>query len=38
MIEMWNDNAPDSASVSAAAREKVEGWLKEAGLSIAKIK
>lgn len=36
MIEMWNDNAPDSAAISAQARKKVEGWIGEAGLSVAR--
>lgn len=35
MIEMWNDNAPDSAAISAQARRKVEDWLTEAGIPIA---
>lgn len=35
MIEMWNDNAPDSDVVSARARAQVASWLTEAGLTVA---
>lgn len=34
MIEMWNDDAPDSVERCAAARNTVEGWLRDAGISI----
>lgn len=34
MIEMWNDDAPDSTERCVAARVKVEGWLREAGITV----
>lgn len=35
MVEMWNDDAPDSTATCARARRLVEQWLHEAGLEVA---
>ncbi|WP_058235278.1 L-ribulose-5-phosphate 3-epimerase [Devriesea agamarum] len=35
MLEMWNDDAPDSAAISARSRELIAGWLRTAGLTIS---
>ena len=34
MIEMWNDNAPDSVERCVSARLIVEGWLRDAGIRV----
>ena len=34
MIEMWNDDAPDSVERCVSARQTVERWLRDAGISI----
>lgn len=34
MLEMWNDDAPDSTQTCIAAREKLTGWLQEAGIEV----
>lgn len=34
MIEMWNDDAPDSVEQCVRARRIIEGWLTEAGIEI----
>lgn len=34
MIEMWNDDAADSVERCVAARVKVEGWLRDAGINV----
>ena len=34
MIEMWNDEAPESAQICAAARRTVETWLGNAGFAV----
>lgn len=35
MIEMWNDDAPDSAQRSATARQFIAGQLRRAGFTVA---
>ncbi|WEV74133.1 L-ribulose-5-phosphate 3-epimerase [Bifidobacterium sp. ESL0798] len=35
MLEMWNDDAPNSSEISSAARQKVAGWLADAGIEVA---
>ncbi|MFC5369604.1 L-ribulose-5-phosphate 3-epimerase [Arcanobacterium bovis] len=34
MLEMWNDDSPDSVTICADARQTVSGWLQEAGISV----
>lgn len=34
MIEMWNDDAPDSVERCVEARQIIEGWLSDAGIAI----
>lgn len=34
MIEMWNDDSPQSSAISADARLKIEGWLEAAGIDV----
>jgi len=38
MLELWNDDAPDSAQRCVDARHKIEGWLAGAGLTVATAK
>jgi L-ribulose-5-phosphate 3-epimerase len=35
MLEMWNDDSPDSSEISSSARQKVTNWLTDAGIEIA---
>lgn len=37
MIEMWNDEAPDSAQRCAQARQLIEAWLADAGIKVVKL-
>lgn len=34
MLEMWNDDAPNSTELCIAARKKLTGWLNEAGIEV----
>lgn len=34
MLEMWNDDVPESTEICIAAREKLTGWLKEVGIEV----
>ena len=36
MIEMWNDDAPDSVDQCIHARSRIEFWLSQAGISITR--
>lgn len=36
MLEMWNDDAPDSTQICIAAREKLEGMLTQANIEVVK--
>jgi L-ribulose-5-phosphate 3-epimerase/hexulose-6-phosphate isomerase len=36
LIEMWNDGTPDSTAIARSARLKVETWLDQAGLQVAR--
>ncbi|MFT9393560.1 L-ribulose-5-phosphate 3-epimerase [Bifidobacterium sp.] len=34
MLEMWNDDSPDSIQVCASSREKVQHWLSDANIEV----
>lgn len=34
MLEMWNDDAPDSIATCVHARETLTGWLEDAGITV----
>lgn len=34
MLEMWNDDAPNSTQICIAAREKLAVWLQKAGITV----
>lgn len=36
MIELWNDDALDSTERCVAARQKIEGWLDDAGIGVVR--